>query len=70
MMFNDWKDAEEKYYETHVCNSDDSDLEGAQVEKWVEQNGHGIISDGIPERDMYDERLDGHTITLHTPQHE
>ncbi len=37
-----WEDAEDKYYETHDCNSDERDAEVARIERWVEDNGHKV----------------------------
>ena len=33
MIFNSWKEAEEKFYETNDCISDDSDKEQARIEQ-------------------------------------
>jgi hypothetical protein len=42
MIFNSWEEAEEKFYKTNDCLSDDSDKEGARIEAWVEGCGHHV----------------------------
>lgn len=43
--FATWRDAEDAFYESHDCLSDDSDKEQARVERWVESEGHVVLED-------------------------
>jgi len=42
MIFNSWESAEEEFYKHNDCLSDDSDSEGARVERWIENCGHEV----------------------------
>lgn len=46
MKFKTYDEAEEKFYETNDCVSDDSDKEQARVERWLEDNSHEVEEDG------------------------
>lgn len=41
-IFKSWEEAEEAFYKVNDCISDDSDKEGARVERWVEDCGHKV----------------------------
>lgn len=34
--------AQELYYRTHTCQSDDSDMEESRIERWAEEMGYEI----------------------------
>ena len=40
--FTSWEEAEEAFYKTNDCASDDSDKEGARIEAWVEDMGYKV----------------------------
>lgn len=42
MVFKTWKDAENEFYKTNDCLSDDSDKEQDRIMVWLEEFGHEV----------------------------
>lgn len=38
-----WDEARELFYESHSCDTDDSDRENARIERFIENSGIEII---------------------------
>lgn len=45
MIFSTFKEAEDKYYENHDCQSDDRDVEEGRIMRWLESNSHVVEED-------------------------
>lgn len=42
IIFSNFQEAKDAYYETHDIMSDDVDDEEAKIMRWLEENGHEV----------------------------